>query len=370
MSFEFAADQDSALRDLEMVESPPEKYSAEDIIELSKKLDRGEAGAFEEMVFANIGLVKKIARQYSGLTGTGVELEDLYQEGCVGLIYAIDGFDWRLGNKFSTYAAPWIEQSVRQAVSGVHSIKLPQKLLDERSQLSRFEDLVLVSSGNPPSVDELSAMTGLSADRVEVVLNAPRVDMSLNQIIKSHNDTELWEIIPDESSKNPSEVLVTLDQTPIKNLFRVLNAQQQKIVALSAGLNGEPPMNHRQIAKQMGISHQRVAQIVSKSRLKLMHHLNNPEEVRELAEEKQPEPKLSTKELAANLSLHEIEILEMSLEGFSDVEIGRQLGIGFSSTVALRKGLAKKFGLTIDQLTAQAPKILQITLNRGVALSE
>jgi len=227
-----------------------------------KRLRIKELGeeARAQFIRANTRLVINISKQY---TGHGLQLLDLIQEGNIGLIKAVDVFDYRLGNKFSTYATYWIRQSVLRALSNKSRvIRLPVHI---RTRLSKLYDEIrqfAQENGRPPTDEEIATRTNQSPEEVRKLLQYDRSPHSLHSPIGYENDTELGEMISDEEAEKPIEITAkNLMAEDIHKILDRLPPREARIIRLRYGIQENSPLTLKAIGESLGISRERVRQI-------------------------------------------------------------------------------------------------------------
>jgi RNA polymerase primary sigma factor len=238
--------------------------------DLAGWVDEG-ARARQRFVEANLRLVVSIAKRYRR---PGVDLLDLIQAGNIGLMRAVEGFDWRLGNKFSTYATWWIRQSVVSEMGGAdRTIRLPVHLRAEVFGLARTRDRLRVELGHEPGVDELAAEAQISPERVRALLSLGEETVSLSFPV-GECDSELVDVIADTAAGDPSDIAATdVQREEIQGLLAHLGQHQADVLRLRFGLDGSPARSLAEVGHELGISRERVRQI----ELRALHSLGRDE---------------------------------------------------------------------------------------------
>jgi RNA polymerase primary sigma factor len=228
--------------------------------ELARRAASGDRRARNRLIESNLRLVVSMARRYQGL---GLSFPDLVQEGTVGLIQAVDRFDWRRGRRFSTYAAWWIRQSIRRALTNdSRTIRLPSRLVTKQLATRRASATLEASLGRMPTIAELAAVTGFDPDAIVLAEQAPLANASLNQPIRSSDGgAELLDLMPDATAQDPEEVLEqTAQAEAVRDAVAHLDERERDIVISHFGLDGE---SHtlEEIATDMHLAPERVRQI-------------------------------------------------------------------------------------------------------------
>jgi RNA polymerase primary sigma factor len=236
----------------------PRVLTAEDESRLARRIECGDMAAKDEMIESNLRLVFAVARRYRG---RGVPLEDLFQEGTVGLVRAVELFDHRRGLKFSTYAVWWIRRSLAKAIGAERVIRIPSGASQQLGAILRAERELRARGTGAPSIDALAAHAGLSVRAVRALRDAPRVTASLDEVV-GDDQTPLGESIGDPDGVDAFKLID--DQETRSKLWSMLQAlpkRHREVVLRRYGLAGEQPQSHEEIGRWLGVGEERSRQI-------------------------------------------------------------------------------------------------------------
>ncbi|MBI3968166.1 MAG: sigma-70 family RNA polymerase sigma factor [Chloroflexi bacterium] len=229
-------------------------------IELAKRIERGDRRAVQQLVRANLRLVVSIAKKY---VGRGLSLLDLIQEGNLGLLRAVDRYEWRRGYRFSTYATWWIRQAITRAVAGkARTIRLPVHVHDALSKYMRVSRELSQQLGRPPSVEEVAEALDLTPERLNELLAAGRQPVSIDSPLGDDHEDTLADLIADKHARSPEDVAASsVLKQQVADALATLSPREQRLLRLRFGIDNGRERTLEEIGAELGVSRERVRQM-------------------------------------------------------------------------------------------------------------
>ena len=252
---QYQADVDPTLDSLQLLLREAGRFQlltpAEEI-ELAKRIEKGDLAAKDRMINSNLRLVVANARRYQG---QGLALGDLIQEGMLGLIRAVEKFDWRKGFRFSTYATLWIRQAIGRALDEQgRTIRVPISIAQRERKVANAEKALATRLGRAPTLEETAAEAELTPEQVQELRDVTRTVTSLDRPIGEDNDTGLGAVLPAEGAPIEEEVEVTLRNDTVRAVVSQLPEAEREVIQLRFGLNGDrEPVSVREAARRLGV---------------------------------------------------------------------------------------------------------------------
>jgi len=268
----------------DLVQSPLETYlreinetallTADEEKQLAYRIATGDTEARDQMVRANLRLVVNIARGY---TGKGLALQDLIEEGNLGLLRAVEGFDPSMNTRFSTYASYWIKQSIKRAlVNTAKTIRIPAYMVELLAKWRRATNQLQDEYGRPPTNEEVAKFLGLPKKKLSIIKKAIRVYNSAPQTDQSESGWSIDEMLMDGTTKTPyNEMVESDDLKQVLQLLDKMDPREATVLRMRFGLNDEEPKTLKEIGESLGLTRERVRQIESEALAKLSESLTS-----------------------------------------------------------------------------------------------
>ncbi len=253
--------------------------SAQDEQELAARIANGDAEARDRMVRANLRLVVNIARGYSG---KGLGLQDLIEEGNLGLLRAVEGYDPTVGTRFSTYASYWIKQSIKRAlINSAKTIRIPAYMVELLSKWRRANSRLSEALGRTPTPEEIARVLGLPKKKLPIIKKAIRIYNSTPQTDQAEAGWSLGEMVMDERAKTPEDELLESDVLKhVMEMIEKMDTREATVLRMRFGLEGCDPHTLKEIGEELGLTRERVRQIETEALRRLADGLKDPGELR------------------------------------------------------------------------------------------
>lgn len=246
----------------------------EEEIDLAIRIADDDKKAKQRLAEANLRLVVSIAKRY---VGRGMQFLDLIQEGNLGLIKAVEKFDYTKGFKFSTYATWWIRQAITRAIADqARTIRIPVHMVETINKVKKTSSQLLHKNGHDPSAEEIAEELDMSPDKVREILRLAQEPVSLETPIGEEEDSHLGDFIPDDDALSPADAAsISLLKEQLSEVLKTLTPREEKVLSLRFGLEDGHPRTLEEVGKEFNVTRERIRQIEAKALRKLRHPSHN-----------------------------------------------------------------------------------------------